>query len=683
MRFQEKPPDASQLEPEQLDVLKKWRQDQGGSAAAAISDDHMVQVVEAYGRPRPDRGLKSLPDPVRAFAADMMAALDAIGHDAASENLAVIDGVGVTSSASTETSAALEPVMSDVSVELELTTGWAPYRGTPPAGELAVMSRRPVEGGTELTWPPAPGSAEVTVYRVVAGDDYQPFAPESARLVAATSQRRVVDTAPLAGPVRYLQVWVNQGVTLAGAKDSQPRPHAWTTIVAPVSAVSLQPSPGRIVGGWSVGEHVRSVRVYRIPAELVSNIIADEQYAICVGQSNLEGFVDDTVPGGRSYVYRVVVEAVTNDGTIQLSEPLDQQIYVPAILASVDDLRIESSCAKPGCTVELTCSTVPGQEVRFYRSSMEPPAGIDHEVHELERISAMGFTEQTRLLEPRDLQSAPGRISVGVPWPPDWDRIYITPVTVLQRQAIVGTTISAVGARPVREPHLIERVDEQVLTFGWPEGAAHVSVYLTQLGADPVEACTGSPYSTINQQEYRQRGGVRLRLPAVGCRLVLSSTTFEARRSFDGVPIPVDYPGLLRIRYDVCAVRKAFSRSRVLRLRVWADLNAPGASAMDLNGSPPFVLVHNEGRLPLHHQDGDRLAVRLFEDNGSPPQLVFTPSTLLDAADGSGWKVELDGVGGGFIRLFPEVPSAKRAYIAVLDPAVASLRIAREQGRRR
>jgi hypothetical protein len=333
--------------------------------------------------------------------------------------------------------------------------------------------------------------------------------------------------------------------------------------------------------------------------------------------------------------------------------------------------------------VELTWSPAPGGEVRIYRSSVEPRAGIDHEILELGRLEMMGFTEEDRLLEPRDLRPAPGRMSMGVPWPREWDRIYLTPVTVLQQQAIVGTKISAVGARPVRQPHLVERVEEQVLTFGWPEGVAHVTVYLASPGADPVEACTGKPCTTINRQEYKERGGIRLRLQAGGCRVVLSSTAHEAGRSFDGVPVPVDYPGLIRIRYDVSQVRKILSRTRVARLRVWADMNAPGANAMDLNGSPDFVVVHNPSRLPLHHQDGTRLPVGLFEDGAPSPRLVFTPSTLLDGAAEAEWKVDLSGVGGGFIRLFPEVPPQLRALVAVLDPPLSSLRIPRHRGHER
>ncbi|MDD0859584.1 hypothetical protein NHF46_21500 [Arthrobacter alpinus] len=74
---------------------------------------------------------------------------------------------------------------------------------------------------------------------------------------------------------------------------------------------------------------------------------------------------------------------------------------------------------------------------------------------------------------------------VNVPWPMEWTRTYFTPVTVLDGRAHVGP--SSVSTRPtrIRNAKVVERVDSQILTFEWPEGADAVMVYTGATGHGP------------------------------------------------------------------------------------------------------------------------------------------------------------------------------------------------------
>ncbi len=208
---------------------------------------------------------------------------------------------------------------------------------------------------------------------------------------------------------------------------------------------------------------------------------------------------------------------------------------------------------------------------------------------------------------------------------------------------------------PVRDVELIEFCNKQVLTFGWPEGAAAVIVYLAAKGHDPRSGLTGRSYE-ITLEDYQRYGGMQFttELPAGGCSLHLAPVAFSAGRRVVGEITSITYDGLLRLWYWVQIGRDPGGSAVTAALTVRAEV--------DVTGSPPFVLVHNPDRIPLSVNDGQPVDVAPLNDRGEfvgPPSKEVRYSSIgteeaarcglpmfASAPDGSGCSPTLANRGG-------------------------------------
>ncbi|NMO00159.1 hypothetical protein HH308_02895 [Gordonia sp. TBRC 11910] len=500
-------------------------------------------------------------------------------------------------------------------------------------------------------WPIAPG--QTVIYRVVSGDDSPPYKPEAGDLVTVTTARGCTDGRFLVSAVRAYQVWVHVGPDVAAARMTQPVMWAQGSEISPVDNMTLTEDEGRVIGQWSVFPGTKAVRVYRIPLEGGGTPGDDPQYQIAVGDANLTGFVDADVPRGRRYLYRALAEVEVN-GSRRLSRRTQQEILVSVRLTPVADLAITISDAD--AQFDLKWSTPDTGIVHIYRFNKQPTAGLEREDLDAAALELQGFSEATRIKQPISALDETTSQMLGVPWPQGWDRAYLTPVTVSGGRVRIGTTrVQARPLPPVQAPRLIERFHTELITFGWPSGAASVFAYIGYGNATVEQNTSGAPFAEVSFSAHQRDGALTFPrpLPATGCTIYLVPVAYSAGHEIRGDVTTLEYPGLARLDYTFVAIN---ARPGQLLVRLYLKAES------DIDDPPAFVLVHNPDRLPLDAADGRNLS---FLNQG-----FSVPHCQLDrigrGVNTTDWTVDLTGV-EGFLRLFVS-DNRRTRRIALLDP---------------
>jgi hypothetical protein len=578
--------------------------------------------------------------------------------------------------------------------------GFAPFDFSIPAGEaIAMTGAVGADSQLALSWPAYSTSDPIVIYRVVASDQQLPYSPDLATLVAATTGLSATDPSPFSSAVRYLQVWVNAGRNLEKAKAAQPLLLAQQSFVAPPQGVDIREDEGRITGSWDTFPGIERVHVYRIPIERAAQEPGAPQHRILSDEENLGGFVDREVQRGSGYLYQVYAEAPVA-GVSKLSQPVSTTVSVSDFVEPVLDLSVESHEEDDGAPqFDLTWTTQRGGKVAIFRTEQSPNAGAGLKAIAESALGGAGLNPDDRL--PYRIVNTGGKSHMdNVPWPRNWPRAYFTPVTILGHMAYVGPTVSHVYVHSIAKVKLVERVNKQILTFSWPEGVTSVLVYegAPPPPVDPAIAASpglepsnqqyvnsviaASPALEVTKQAYVDRGGFTFARPLAsdrGCIVILVPVAFQAGARVTGRPTVVDYPRLLRVRYETKVSRTLVGSATGVSVTVSADVSLPPKE------SPDFVLVHNPERFPLSREDGRVLMMvpeavegakpgRLIKVNGLSPQPSEAWRTHADS-----WKAEVSK-SAGYVRLFANLPPEALTMVAVLDPAPAGLRLHKRQG---
>lgn len=537
--------------------------------------------------------------------------------------------------------------------------------GNPGALRVAYTA-----GGTRLTWDDTDTvDGEVALYRVVSTDDYPGYAPEFAELVTVTRERTATDLREFSAAVRYFQVWRNTGPRIEEAVVRQPRLHAQSAVVAPIQGLSLREDAGRVIGQWAVFPGVTRVHVYRIPIERAAQAGLDPQYRIAPDETNLSGFIDREATRGKRYLYRFCAEA-SIDGVARLSPAVGQAVAVSALLTPVDDLSVRSYGTADDWLFDLEWTNPVAGRVLIYRTQSPPSAGLDLEVLDESALPGGGLTVASRLVHPTH-PGAEGRTGMReVPSPSGWDRVYFTPVTMIEGRARVGRSVSQVVIPLPGDPVIVERTFHQVLKFNWPGNAAAVAVGIGPRGAPATTPQEGPGYLEVGRDAYQRQGGLQFahRLNPRGCTVHLAGISFVNRERTYGGAVSVSYPGLLQLFYTTEFKRNLMLVTDRVLIRVSAD--------RELDNCPPFVLIHNADRLPLHVADGERLPTVLNVDQVAAPAEQFRPARLTTVLSDIAYRASVRGR-SGYLRLFVDIDPDMLRHVALLDPAVHNLAIPR------
>lgn len=542
---------------------------------------------------------------------------------------------------------------------------FAPSTGGLPgaAPEQLLVSLSP-EGSLTYTWPAWRDQA-IVLYRVVTSQTTRPFSPEDGTFLSATSETTAVDTTPSTGVAWTVQVWANVGVDEQSALMAQPQLWAERSVVAPVRHATAAPDHSAIVASWQTAPGVERVRVYRMPAATARNVLAHQlgEHAIQPDATHLYGITDNSVIPGAEYVYRMVAEA---QGA--WSPQVDITVQVPYEAREVADLSatiLRQPDSVHAGAVALQWTQPPGGQVRIYRSASVPPAGLVGKIVSQAALQQTGLTSPVpNAPEPTD---SPGVFRMSnVQWPAGWTSAYFIPVTVMGEEVLAGRAERVIGVPAPRSPEVSHRGHVQVVSFGWPEGAGTVRVHLGPPGADPAELVEARPVREIDREHYIKEGGVRLELkPGVPVDVILTAWVTGQTRS-EPVVVPVE--SRLFVRYSMAPQRTMkIGPVRYGRVVVWNE--------QGMRQAPPFVVVFNTERFPLHAEDGEQLEIVPDDTPDSAPTRGFRPAVLDGGPQGAAYRAIAPKKAKGYARLFvaPSVAEETRRRVLVLDPPISSL----------
>jgi hypothetical protein len=661
-----------------LAALLAWRQqliDSGAVSANSFKEAH-VRMVRNSGLTNVEEIRKMLPGAVAEHAEEMARILiEASATEDTTDD--VVEDTGIDAAPDGEKAAVIGTTprprgkRARGTEETVLTPdSFAPFTVTEQTSHPAPLGRRRSEDGAlQLSWPPY--EAPFVVYRVVSAEQDPPYSPDLAHRVAVTRDTSALDDRGATSAVRHLQVWANAGASEAEALGAQPLLHAAGVVVSTVTDLAVREDSGQVIGQWTVFPGIRAVHVYRVPVEEAD--AAGPQHRILAGDANLGGFIDSCAEHGRRYVYRFRCEAAV-DAAAPLSEALQVEVTVSGVLTPVTDLALTMYTGDQAM-FDLAWTPPPAGRVLIFRTKTAPTGDAGAVELPEAALEQTGLALEQRLTHPiaerRDPQGRTLAVMADVPWPADWSRAYFTPVTILNGQIRLGRTTSSVRTGVIQDVELVEYCNKQVLTFAWPPGAASVVTYLAPRDHDPGDGLSGRSYE-ISHEDYEKYGGMQfsVELPAGGCSLHLAPVAFSAGRRVQGAVTSILYPGLLRVNYAVEIDRDR--RGAPLTARVSAR------AQVDVQGSPPFRLVHHAERIPLSVNDGDPVDVAPLDAQGNVAAgwaKVMQFSSLGTAGGGETWAGDVRGR-TGWIRLFADLADAARLrHLALLDPPVSTLRL--------
>ncbi|MEV8359747.1 hypothetical protein [Microbacterium sp. NPDC076895] len=551
---------------------------------------------------------------------------------------------------------------------------FAVYAGTVPPGEIAAVSTSLTPDGTQvLTWPAGNG---VYVDRIVRGDQHPPYNPDSATVVAVSAGGPVEDREPFHHAVRHYQVWRHSGPTLSEAALQQPVLVAMSVVVAPPRDVLIGVDSGAVVTAtWDAEPGTAAVAVYRVPAEEAFTAgLGNPSYRIQADRPLRGGFSDADATPGRRYVYQILAEANVNGETHTSTPTLREVHYEPH--DPVTDLALTLSEDEDGAWFDLTWTTPPSGRVTIYRTSRPPAAGYDVKPIAVGALVTAGLPDEARLTHPVDRDHGASTMH-RVPWPREWSKAFFTPVVELSDEAYLGNTVTGIRVPPVQRVKLIERVEQKLVTFDFPEGANDVRVYVGPRDMPVLEAITGPAVASISRNDYEARGSLRLtrqQLPQQ-CALHFVAYSSHGTETVRSTPVSIEYTPVLLVDYQLSFGLGLTASARRPKITIRSERD------LSLDPGVGFVLAFHPDRLPLTVSDATAhiALVRDVEEAADAVQRIEVGRLSTNGHAEPGWKAEPAAwssviSGSGYVRLFLDDPRYQ-PYIALLDPPVGDLRV--------
>lgn len=470
------------------------------------------------------------------------------------------------------------------------TDYFAPYDfGNTGAGEDTVKVRHREIGDrstVEVTWD-RPAWVEddmLVVYRVVASDGETDQSPEAGELMVSIVSEGYEEDAPTGVAFRHYQVWMNVGSDMRSTLDSQPTLIGEDICIFPVPGVSLEVSQGVVEGSWEIVPGYEEIRVYGSGKGDRGRANSPE-YRIHGGVT-YKSFEHRAVPGAT--MRYMVLPVVKFRGELQVgTRGAVHEVSVPAELTKTE----LESCAH-GQDIDgserifLSWFAPRAGVVRVYLSNRAPAADLSFAPVPVEALARDDALAEARTVE--EEQPADSQVDHKAMWPDEWDEVHITPVTIVDGMAEVGSTSVLQRVDTIRNATLIERTEEQLITFEWPAGATMVKIETASLGSEDRSHRTHR--AEIDEDEYRRTGGVRLNLDPLGQTVILTPRSIYRGEETTADETVLHYRGLRHYRYQLRATPQG------MIVHLWCV-------GRDDQNPPRFQLVHHPERFPLCIED--------------------------------------------------------------------------------
>ena len=540
------------------------------------------------------------------------------------------------------------------------------------------------EAGTRIGWqaPTDLAAGAAVLYRVVSRDDVLPWNPDEAHLIAATTATEVYDARPLPVALRYLQVWVHTGPTEAAARTVQPILLREGRLLAVPTAAECVEDDGSVILSWVLPPGLTRVEVSRVAVGNAASGGYDDAERL-LSEPGPTTFQDTTCLPGGEYEYRLC--SVLRDPVTLvdlLSDPVCFLMRISSAVTPVAEVRVVQRHEGARTLMDLEWDHPSGSEVRIYRTVAPPVIGATLQDIAVSALPGAGLADADLQRLPVQVSAGIGRMH-GVTWPDDLPRVHLTAVTVSGSDARVGDTATRTRTTTITSVRLVQRARWQLLTFNWPPGTVSVDVHKTSHGTT-LEDKARLPIKTLSEADYRRDGGIQVELPWQGCQVHLIPVSFYDGRPVQGPPKTVAYPGLILLRYRVTAPDAPAPSGRTRR-RWWRSALFSGAGTPPPTPSPLHtveIIRVSEGPGPAQVQvtctlvaRRDRIPLSVHDCEIELGQMLVTIST--DGA--AGWQpvgtpLDLAAYRGWYLRLFARLELSHGFGVALLDPALESLR---------
>jgi hypothetical protein len=247
---------------------------------------------------------------------------------------------------------------------------------------------------------------------------------------------------------------------------------------------------------------------------------------------------------------------------------------------------------------------LPVGEVEVYQSEKAPPADI-HTAGQVTFEDLAQYPYSLDLAHPvrNPVQDAAGGRSrmANVAISSEQAAVFFTPITRFKRQARPGKPLRWLRADPPSDLILVDRVEQVLVAFRWPPGAARVDVWRTPPEVPAPDPSRTKPFMSIGREDYNAFGGflIRrdLRFGSGPCALHLAGFSQHAGsgKHSPAATIRGAFPILVRYRIEV--ERKKGIRGPKVSRRLVLQSNEALAGA-------GFALVWSDRYLPLSRGDG-------------------------------------------------------------------------------
>ena len=530
-----------------------------------------------------------------------------------------------------------------------------------------VRAKANDEGHIHVKWalPEGYDAQPVQIFRVVSDEEAFDRDPAEGIQRVATNGTFFDDPEPLSFSYRYYQVWLNEGANEIDALRSQPKLVGEDYYVRPVEHIELNFDGSEVSGKWAEFRHTDRVAVYIAPEE-ERRRLTRRSHEVSQSSRNVNGFRWTPPQRGLTYAVQAIREVSVN-GMVKKSPSSEIfTIDITAEVVEVDaDIQLDKSVGNGQFNVRWELPN--SGEVRIYRTREHPAEGLSDKVVETDQLEGFGLPVSSWVNDIAEAKDA-----ADFAWPDDWYTVVITPVSVVGNKARVGTSTSYVRVGTIPAARIEERVIAQLITFGWPEQAHEVAAFLAEPGEggriDPRQADM-KPMTTIDEQEYRSEGGMRVQMRGARDVVLVPSRMHAGQREWGRTTI-IPYRGLRHFRYEFLV-----GPDGGLYLFVYSE--------NEESRYRRFTLRYHPERLPLEPNDGE--PVRVSKINGSHVEdykPIMTaehlyPQNLQPGTPGfEYWRVDpqLVARGHGWLRLFiADEPENGESEVALRDPNVASL----------
>lgn len=562
-------------------------------------------------------------------------------------------------------------VTSDSAPQDFLAAGWLPEAGIFadyqwPEGTSDFldaphkMAIRESDQGLKVSWPALSDDAAVVLYRVFYDDKRWPTLYPGGQLLGVTTSTECLVELVADSPVAYLAVWANTGPDETSARESQPVLVAQGQHVWPPTHLRLSVNPARQVTASFIAAPGGTVEVRRRAGLFALTYDTGESLPGSDVSSN--GFIDKNPPIGRPVQYGAFSIATLPDNSRRVSAGVVETAEVEAEAEAVS-LEVGETDAGAG-SYRLSWTQPDHGDVLIFLTAEQPKSGLGDQIRTMEVLERYGLALECCLAHPVRIEGSK-RTMVDVPLDPSWIKgHFVAAHKVRDDRVAVGPTHTVVRAQPPTHGIVIERVDTQVVTFGWPSGNAaiewahtdsRVEIYQSPRGQELTNPDPSHVLAYITQQEYQARGGVILdqSLPASGCALHLFLVVFNQGQRHLSPAHTIDYPGVVRLAYRVEPVQRD-GHITAYRIMVKCD-----ETLMSL----PLAVVQSRRHIPLYPED-PKCRIVASRDLNLSPETGEQELLTLQA-----------GPKSGPIRLFVNLGPSMCGGVAVLDPPLETLKV--------